>query len=539
MKHLFSILAFCTMFGLAKGQTCDILYDYATPGNWTIVDLNSQGNVPGTPRILIQNGELEFDNAPDGENEIRAWQRLPNTLCNNWIVEFEFESLITREGTNQNRTVGHLPFAATAGSLAPTRDFDRNDTDQDFIGVAFVDGTNTNDFRFQIFLKDGTTRIFPVEDFEIDVNMTGRWTVRLERIDGEKVRMTVWDTETEELIGQVCVTIPENTDISNLTHVQSANNPIGFDQRVLDGLVDNICVRNCEKLDACCFNKDIEGPTQICETGGFALAPTYTIANDPAASYTWSISGLTSFNGQGTNSITVTNWGEGTSFVVQLIVECNCFIDTLEKIVTVHNISGVDGNFSQTWGDNGSDYTSISVSALQFGTGMSHEWNIYEGTVCDGNHGIANPTPLLSGNGANESWSNSGGFSNLPISGCYVIEHIITFGDSPCDPVVYYRQKASTESEGRTARSITGTTTSEGLSIYPNPAENKLTISLGSRKEAKAYRVYNSAGKLVTTGSENLERNFDLDIVDFASGVYTLQVIYTDDSRESSRFSKK
>lgn len=285
MKHLFSTLIFLLTFSLAKSQDCDILYDYAVPGNWTIVDLNSNGNTVTTPRILIQNGELEFDNAPDGENEIRAWQRLPNTLCNNWIVEFEFESLITSEGTNQNRTVGHLPFAATAGSLAPTRDFDRNDSDQDFIGVAFIDGTNTNDFRFQIFLKDGTTRVFPVENSEIDVNMNGRWTVRLERIEGERVRMTVWDFDTEELIDEVCVTIPETADISNLTHVQNSNNPIGFDQRVLDGLVDNICVRNCEKIDPCCFNRDIEGPTQICQTDDFAVAPTYSIQSDPALTH--------------------------------------------------------------------------------------------------------------------------------------------------------------------------------------------------------------------------------------------------------------
>ncbi|MEQ9262637.1 MAG: T9SS type A sorting domain-containing protein [Owenweeksia sp.] len=543
MKHLFSTLIFLLTFSLAKSQDCDIEYTYPNAMGWTVIDTDN-GNPSATTRISLGNGIVNFNRAPDGPSDVRALRHLGTTLCNSWIAEVDFSSTLAAEGSpvGDNRTVAHFPMIFTAGAAEASgfRDAQNNFmiTNQDAIGVMYSDGGATNDFVFRVYMKDGNTVVddngqpfcsIPVTGF------SGDYHIILERIDAVRGRLTVEDIgngTTQEC----CFTIPET--ITGLTHIQHSNNQGGGWIRILDGDVSNTCIRNCEKIDACCFNKDIEGPTQICLDGGLMAAPSYTIQSDPAASYTWSISPSATFNGQGTNSISVSSWSGSGTYTVQLIVECNCFTDTIQKVVEVQDISGIDGNFSQIWGDNGSNYTSISVTALQNGPGMTHEWNIYEGTVCDGNHGIANPTPLLSGTGASESWNNSGGFSNLPISGCYVIEHIITFTDSPCDPVVYYRQKASTESEGRVARSGSNSRL-EGLSIYPNPAEDEITITVGGNKEVKAYQVYNSAGKVVNGGDENPGRTFELKINGLSPGIYTLEVIYKDDSKENGRFTKK
>ncbi len=68
------------------------------------------------------------------------------------------------------------------------------------------------------------------------------------------------------------------------------------------------------------------------------------------------------------------------------------------------------------------------------------------------------------------------------------------------------------------------TVKSNSIKMFPNPANNELTIDLTS-SEKSSVNIYNSNGKLVYAATSNGNELLSLDISDLNSGVYTVEVI--------------
>lgn len=73
-------------------------------------------------------------------------------------------------------------------------------------------------------------------------------------------------------------------------------------------------------------------------------------------------------------------------------------------------------------------------------------------------------------------------------------------------------------------------TLESSLSIYPNPANDQLTLSIGEIEQNVEVRVLDISGKLVQQTSINANSIRNLDISNLEDGVYLLQLINGDDS---------
>ena len=551
MKNLI-LITFLIVYNLAHAQNCDISYDYGNAVDWNIVDLNNSGQAVGG-RITINNNQVNFIAAPDGANEVRVWRNTQTTLCNSWIAEFDFISNVPREGNgpgtaNDGKTVGHVVFAATAGNLAPTEGFNRITTNQDMIGVTFIDDDPLNDFRISLFFKDGTNRIIPLENTQVDVPIRGNWHITLERIDGEKVRMTVNDNTTGAQIGQVCVSVP--LSIQGLTHIQHSNNPIGDSYRILTGSVSNTCIRNCEKLDICCVQRSIDGPSEICLYGEFDAANMYSVPASSSANYTWIVPGA-QFRGQNSNSIAVTDWGWLGTHTIQLIIECGCFTDTLTKIVQVssQNYFWNDANWGDTWAQSSGNYANITLTADVTAPNLIHQWFLHFGEDCYDDSdpiSVLQPVIIAQATGASVSFNNL----SLPVTGCYVVRHLMWEQNSTCPPVERRKHQSpnnlriwngkSPVTNRTNSRKSTMKKESEGILVYPNPTSGELTIQNLSEVAMQEIIIRDVKGAMISKPKfEKESENMNVDISNFPKGQYLIEIIKVDGSRQTQKITKE
>lgn len=75
--------------------------------------------------------------------------------------------------------------------------------------------------------------------------------------------------------------------------------------------------------------------------------------------------------------------------------------------------------------------------------------------------------------------------------------------------------------------------TSEIINLYPNPADDKITISISEISRKVSFEVYDMVGRSVFQMKG--ERNSIIDVSDWQSGVYTV-VVQLDDRRETLKF---
>jgi len=62
---------------------------------------------------------------------------------------------------------------------------------------------------------------------------------------------------------------------------------------------------------------------------------------------------------------------------------------------------------------------------------------------------------------------------------------------------------------------------SSELSIFPNPAQNKITLSCSAKDAGKSYRIFDSKGRLKLAGKlDGLKQ--EIDLIGFPYGVYTI-----------------
>lgn len=261
MKNFIFILA-CAFSLVGYSQTCDYSYSYSNSSGWTRVDLVPTTGLPSsTARIDISSGVLNFNNAPDGNNDIRMYRSLGSSLCDNWVTEFDFKA--TAAGVvGNNRTIGHALLAFTANNQNPDRDFTGTQTNNDAIVVVIEDGNlvGSTDMYIKVRLKDGTLASSQCTSPFISLGVN--YHVVIERIEGNNGRITLTNTDTDTEVYNCCFTIPST--ITNLSFVQHSNTPVGILARTMTGIIDNTCIKDCYRSDDCCLAKEISGPSVGC-----------------------------------------------------------------------------------------------------------------------------------------------------------------------------------------------------------------------------------------------------------------------------------
>ena len=440
MKNILILLALALPI-IALSQKCDFREDYSNSNNWTIQDLNPAGTAQIPQRIVINGGTLNFVNTPDGLNTTRAFRNIGNNLCDSWVADFIFTPT---QISTANRSAGHIIFAATAGNQAPLRTAPPlTFTNQDGLGVFFVSVNNRWDLRLEPFIKDNNQWVpsRPNCSIVLDGRQTLNTTylIRFERIDPSNGRMTVIRQNNNQIVGQCCFPIP-NT-IQNLNFFQHANGTGGDLSRSISANVDSLCVKNCFTIDNCCNPNQIIGDNLICPAT--EIPRIYSVLNDPSATYTWIIPPGITFIGQGTNNITVTDWGNVTGNIqIQVVIECACQTNTLVKNVQIIEDLIPYTSFNYTASANGNIITNLTLTPfLPAPAGAIHWWNIYEADNCLPNNFLAlgentssGSTPLrnASFNSVFTVISPSGSFPNIETGKCYIIKHGLYYPNEIC-----------------------------------------------------------------------------------------------------------
>lgn len=80
------------------------------------------------------------------------------------------------------------------------------------------------------------------------------------------------------------------------------------------------------------------------------------------------------------------------------------------------------------------------------------------------------------------------------------------------------------ESKLPVATAIGELNNSEGLTLYPNPAQNNLTIASNGSALIKDIRVYNTLGALVISRSYEAEKNTVLNVEHLPNGIYNIRI---------------
>jgi hypothetical protein len=77
------------------------------------------------------------------------------------------------------------------------------------------------------------------------------------------------------------------------------------------------------------------------------------------------------------------------------------------------------------------------------------------------------------------------------------------------------------------------------ISLYPNPANNEITLSIGNTNDISSYRVYNTFGQLLQEGTLQANKEV-ISVSQYTVGIYFIVVNNTATSVETTlRFIKK
>jgi len=77
------------------------------------------------------------------------------------------------------------------------------------------------------------------------------------------------------------------------------------------------------------------------------------------------------------------------------------------------------------------------------------------------------------------------------------------------------------------------------ISLYPNPANSEITLSIENTNDISSYRVYNTLGQLLQTGTLQANKEV-ISVSKYTIGVYFIVVKNTVTSMESTlRFVKE
>ena len=518
MKHLILGLGFLlvSFFTNAQGQGVFINLSNSI----TYDDLN---NNPATNRIRSNGNTILFDGSSTGDpnlgntygpngtglqngDDVRAEIPLNKSLCNSWLVEFEFIPTGVGSPSNTNDpNTGQYIFLATSGDGNRYRFIDQTQgaapvhvpefLDGDMIGVIFSNPNGnsgstvaafSDEYWISPFTKDGTVGSFQNSvDNHITIGTTNNGSanllretfyIRLERLNAERCRLSVFadkgrNGEFINLIGEVCFEI--STGIRNLNHIQFSNAIGSSSTRELWGSVSDLYLADCFVLDDCCISESITGDAFICHPED--VPTTYSVDFNPNVTYDWSIGGDVSFEvSEEGDSITVTDWGSlaqtGGTVEIILTTECNCIPrDMVLEVEVQPNLAlFADFGISKINPPGGSTANvQIEVTGLASNPPVptNHLWELLEvvpfgggwqmvGSILETQIGL--PSIL---------------FAPRPKGKYYMIRHTISFEGDVCPPVIYEKvEYTSAQRPGREKKM--------GISnsVFPNPSQGLINV---------------------------------------------------------------
>lgn len=119
---------------------------------------------------------------------------------------------------------------------------------------------------------------------------------------------------------------------------------------------------------------------------------------------------------------------------------------------------------------------------------------------------------------------------------CFIAFHVETFEYSGSSKIIYHIYHKNNRLDSATVTyqinylkpSGIDDLTSHNLNVYPNPADNKISIQSGTYLPNISIKIFNCLGKLVI--EQSLNRLTDLDISNLEKGVYFLHILSSNQS---------
>ncbi len=154
------------------------------------------------------------------------------------------------------------------------------------------------------------------------------------------------------------------------------------------------------------------------------------------------------------------------------------------------------------------------------------------GTITGLSTVAAGATITLSTTGTGGFWSssnntlatvNSGGIVRGVSTGTDTIRYTVT---TPCATAVAYKEVSVTghRSENNNGNTITESVEAGSIQIYPNPTTGFVTIEIKGAAGSSSVMVTDISGRVVANTTTE-EQKFNLDMSNFAQGVYMLKII--------------
>ena len=79
----------------------------------------------------------------------------------------------------------------------------------------------------------------------------------------------------------------------------------------------------------------------------------------------------------------------------------------------------------------------------------------------------------------------------------------------------------------------------EEINLYPNPATDKINLSIDSKEvQILNINIYNSLGLKIQSHENFSLENTEIDISDFSSGMYIVEIITSNGKNSTKRFLK-
>ena len=257
---------------------------------------------------------------------------------------------------------------------------------------------------------------------------------------------------------------------------------------------------NIEVLPAVVVN----GPKNVCEK----TIADYSVTTNDNLSYNWVVSGgvVTS---QTTNDKIQVAWNNsGKGQVTLTSTNLSGCVQTISNDVTVNS-----NPKAVIYGSDTVNATSLVTYNTDFDQNLQYNWKITGGIIQDQNYGSS----------INVLWG----------SGSVGTIELVEISNSDC---------TDTTSKSVTIKSIADVNDnqpSDAFSIFPNPADDYINISMNNPQTNTIIKIYDIMGNLIVNGSVNSSNSISLNVTDFLTGVYFVHLYNNDSLVQTKMFVKK
>lgn len=476
-------------------------YDYMDASDWSFYpNPNSH--------IAVGNGLCTITNLPGAPTDIRISQPLNGMLGDYWKLTFlwRVESVTGTDGG------AVLPVVCTAGNLPPSNPDQQPtvQTIQDAIGVLCVTTFKTQEpIYIKPYVKD--EGVPQSSECSITINAGVTYRITLEKYDNRKGRLTVASSAIPDgvnynyIVGTCCFDIPET--VTGLTYIQTANLVQASDHRCISAFLSKTAIET--EINTCC-DLHITGPSMVCNSSPsvFCLEP----ADPNSYPLTWNFPGGVIVAQTQGNCVVVTDWGNNTGlYTFSVTWTCNCIEKSASKTVLITSNTGLERYkaFNYTASTSGNYITPITATATNwpFPAGVVNQWDIFDAAndIAGDLTYIEPAIRLPSGTGSTWTWltpeTNCTVCTPIMRGEYYILRHRIYYQNAP-DCTIDSCRKLMLNKDGGTYKlsDVKSTRLLTQPRLYPNPAQNSLTIELPlTDRPVSTVHIYNTLGTEVRT----------------------------------------